>query len=404
MQTMRDRLELEFQELENEAKRLVEAIEQLFEEFVQQNLHNLDVEIVLDRPRDVVVEIISELGSFEESFDDISIDDVDVEIGKLEQEMNKPLEPNNLSDLINIGETENLDQGQRGMGLRKDRIEQTNVEIFAREKALQKAREHAASDKANEVGGVLLGTFRQQGGKQQVFVTGIVRALKAVGRSASVNFTPDTWAHIWRKIDTDPDYQDEQKWKMVGWYHTHPNFGIFLSSMDLSIHHGHFAQPSHVALVIDPVRDDEGFFCWRTDKRETMRCPKDKVNSLNDEQLQTELQVSSLPTAEIETAVKPQRDELVKIETAVQSQPDEIEMTEETESDEVSTMEPKLKGEYQTKESISPIEPEQREGMEDPPSALTDGAKSEAANEASGKDEGGEQDAEQDEHLEGSEA
>jgi proteasome lid subunit RPN8/RPN11 len=56
-------------------------------------------------------------------------------------------------------------------------------------------------------------------------------------------------------------YPDESA-VIVGWYHTHPGFGIFLSGMDQFIHQNFFIQLWHVALVLDPVARRSGFFCW----------------------------------------------------------------------------------------------------------------------------------------------
>ncbi len=49
----------------------------------------------------------------------------------------------------------------------------------------------------------------------------------------------------------------------MGWYHTHPDFGIFLSGHDQFIHRHFFAQPLQVAYVVDPIRQTRGFFQWR---------------------------------------------------------------------------------------------------------------------------------------------
>ena len=51
----------------------------------------------------------------------------------------------------------------------------------------------------------------------------------------------------------------------MGWYHTHPDFGIFLSSHDLFIHRNFFDQPLQVAYVVDPIRQTRGFFRWKDD-------------------------------------------------------------------------------------------------------------------------------------------
>jgi hypothetical protein len=72
-----------------------------------------------------------------------------------------------------------------------------------------------------------------------------------------MTFTPETWVQVNRV--KDQRYADT---KIVGWYHTHPRFGIFLSDMDKIIHKHHFSQPWTTALVVDPVQETEGFFVW----------------------------------------------------------------------------------------------------------------------------------------------
>ena len=52
------------------------------------------------------------------------------------------------------------------------------------------------------------------------------------------------------------------EYDIVGWYHTHPSFGIFLSHHDLFIHQHFFAQPLQVAYVVDPINQTRGFFQW----------------------------------------------------------------------------------------------------------------------------------------------
>ena len=52
---------------------------------------------------------------------------------------------------------------------------------------------------------------------------------------------------------------------MVGWYHTHPDWSVFLSGMDMFICDHFFNRPLDVALVIDPCRQDRGFFQWTGD-------------------------------------------------------------------------------------------------------------------------------------------
>lgn len=46
----------------------------------------------------------------------------------------------------------------------------------------------------------------------------------------------------------------------VGWYHSHPGHGVFLSGQDMTIVRSIYDAPWHVALVVDPQRVKEGIF------------------------------------------------------------------------------------------------------------------------------------------------
>ena len=58
---------------------------------------------------------------------------------------------------------------------------------------------------------------------------------------------------------------------MVGWYHTHPDWGVFLSGMDMFICDNFFNKKLDVAYVIDPCRGDRGMFQWTGDARHRVR-------------------------------------------------------------------------------------------------------------------------------------
>jgi proteasome lid subunit RPN8/RPN11 len=46
----------------------------------------------------------------------------------------------------------------------------------------------------------------------------------------------------------------------VGWWHSHPGFGCFLSNVDLITQQAIFPEPYQVALVVDPVNRKIEFF------------------------------------------------------------------------------------------------------------------------------------------------
>lgn len=115
--------------------------------------------------------------------------------------------------------------------------------------------DHVFSDLHHEVGGFLLGQRSPDG---RLKITGEVPAYSADERTASVTFTQQDWADVHAAIDDRA--QDEQ---IVGWYHSHPGFGIFLSEFDLFIHRNFFSNPGQVAYVVDPHAGREGMFGWR---------------------------------------------------------------------------------------------------------------------------------------------
>jgi hypothetical protein len=88
-------------------------------------------------------------------------------------------------------------------------------------------------------------------------VTASIEGQNAEEAGAHVTFTQDTWEHIYAV--KDKKYPNE---RIVGWYHSHPGFGIFLSEHDTFIHKNFFASPGQVAWVFDPESDEEGCFGW----------------------------------------------------------------------------------------------------------------------------------------------
>jgi proteasome lid subunit RPN8/RPN11 len=47
---------------------------------------------------------------------------------------------------------------------------------------------------------------------------------------------------------------------VAGWYHSHPNLGVFFSSVDRATQGAFFNQPYALGLVIDPIRNEEMIF------------------------------------------------------------------------------------------------------------------------------------------------
>ena len=122
---------------------------------------------------------------------------------------------------------------------------------------LQSIRRHARTSMEAEICGVLLG----HAGDSCTHIDACIAGEKSAKGAAHVTFTQNTWEHIYSIKD-----RDFPETKIVGWYHSHPGFGVFLSHHDTFIHENFFSAPHQVAWVFDPHSDEEGCFGWSEGK------------------------------------------------------------------------------------------------------------------------------------------
>ena len=133
------------------------------------------------------------------------------------------------------------------------------IDIVVTEEVLLATAHHVAQDMVRESGGFLLGNqyVCPNTNRQYIVVDQCMKADYTEGTQVSLTFTTDSWAQL--KDRLDGKYRGKT---LVGWYHSHPNMGIFLSNYDLDIHKNRFANEWDVALVLDPVKHEGGFFAW----------------------------------------------------------------------------------------------------------------------------------------------
>jgi proteasome lid subunit RPN8/RPN11 len=132
--------------------------------------------------------------------------------------------------------------------------------VFLAEEAFDRAVERGAGDTTREVGGVLVGELLRDDAGPYLRIETTIDALHAEEKGAELTFTHATWEHIHKEMDARPGK------RVVGWYHTHPGFGVFLSDRDQFIHTSFFNLPFQVALVYDPKSREHGLFTWRDDE------------------------------------------------------------------------------------------------------------------------------------------
>ena len=131
-------------------------------------------------------------------------------------------------------------------------------QVVIRQSVMNSVREHAHSSLKAEICGVLVGDVYRDDQGPFVYVEAAIRGEFAASQLAGVTFTAETWTHMQGVLDKEHPGK-----KIVGWYHSHPDFGVFLSEMDLFIHRHFFNLPWQLALVCDPIRSEDGLFVWK---------------------------------------------------------------------------------------------------------------------------------------------
>lgn len=145
-------------------------------------------------------------------------------------------------------------------------IEDDDVRVYIHQSVYEELERYSASELHKEQGSILIGDAYEEQGKHHVVISGWIEAKYTDASAATLTFTHETWDYVHKeRSKTAPDK------KIVGWQHTHPNYGIFLSNYDLFIQENFFDLPAQIAYVVDPVQCKRGFFQWKNGKVEKLR-------------------------------------------------------------------------------------------------------------------------------------
>jgi len=117
--------------------------------------------------------------------------------------------------------------------------------------ALLKMLKHGRAGVPMEVMGLMLGEFVDEYTVQVIDVF----AMPQSGTSVSV----ESVDHVFQTRMVDMLKQTGRSEMVVGWYHSHPGFGCWLSSVDINTQQS-FEQldPRSVAVVVDPIQSVKG--------------------------------------------------------------------------------------------------------------------------------------------------
>jgi proteasome lid subunit RPN8/RPN11 len=109
---------------------------------------------------------------------------------------------------------------------------------------------------------------------------------------------------------TDKIMKGEIEGTIVGWYHSHPGFGIFMSQTDVNTHRTLLQFSSKVtAMIVDPEDGDFGFFTVH-DQEGTIQLQKDQVHIFEEDEEKVPKRFSSPPVIPKKTKKKGRRTQI----------------------------------------------------------------------------------------------
>lgn len=142
-----------------------------------------------------------------------------------------------------------------------------STEVYLREGIVDKLKEDldkrsfTPEGRGVEAAGALIGHFRTDPESGDTWIdavdyVGIPEDLTP--RSGiHVTFTHDSWGYVQEKIDgLTLEHQQQERYSMVGWVHSHPGLGVFLSSQDDLVNRT-FLEDRVMAVVYDPSIEDQ---------------------------------------------------------------------------------------------------------------------------------------------------
>ena len=145
-------------------------------------------------------------------------------------------------------------------------VDHDDVKVYIRQSVFRDLEKYASSDTDHELGTIILGHYSEESGKTSVIISEYIIAKYTDASASTLTFTHETWNDVYREHD-----EKYPELKIIGWQHTHPGYGIFLSNYDMFIQENFFNLPFQVAYVIDPIQHLRGFFQWKNGKVEKLK-------------------------------------------------------------------------------------------------------------------------------------
>lgn len=152
------------------------------------------------------------------------------------------------------------------------------LQIFMHRKVHELIWQHAHTDNSNEVGGALLGYYAQHNEQQFLLITDVLnQPIQYFSSQLMIKFTTAFYTDLENFLQqVNAIYPHIIR---LGLYHTHPNYGIFMSKTDITDFKRTHRELHHIVLIVDPVKREDGVFYWETPPAQTASPTEQEISA-----------------------------------------------------------------------------------------------------------------------------
>ncbi len=142
--------------------------------------------------------------------------------------------------------------------------------VYADSMIIERIMAHARRKTEHECFGLLMGNVFVDDSKSVtwIYLQDAIEASQVDADTTTVEVSREEFMRINDEVDRIREQTNDDVRK-IGWYHSHPNYGIFMSNTDRLNQKRYYHQEWQLALVVDPIRSTLGFFRGASSNR----CP-----------------------------------------------------------------------------------------------------------------------------------
>jgi len=140
--------------------------------------------------------------------------------------------------------------------------------VYIYEKILNQIKELCRKSKL-EIFGYLIGNILSWNGKKYIVIKDHLFIMGAIhSHQYSTSQIEGSAGKYEKRFQKLKQKRKDKNLRIVGWWHSHPDFGCFLSTTDIHTQEFFFPDSYQVALVVDPIRGELEFFTLDNSSKE----------------------------------------------------------------------------------------------------------------------------------------